>query len=109
MPIYVAFTTIVPALLIFIFDRVNIKDIVKEYKNCNKMLLYTVGLSWGIMVILNLYAYQLGKVSVIAPLCSLTAILNVIVGYIFLKEKSRLPQKIIAGILIVISIILIKL
>jgi drug/metabolite transporter (DMT)-like permease len=54
LPIYVAFTTIVPALLIFIFDRVNIKDIVKEYKNCNKTLLYTVGLSWGIMVILNL-------------------------------------------------------
>ena len=109
LPIYVSMTILLPALLIFIFDKVKIKDIVAEYKNCNKKILFTVGITWAIMMILSLYAYQLGKVSVVAPLCSLTAILNVIVGYIFLNEKSRLPQKIIAAILIVISVILIKL
>ena len=109
LPIYVAFTTLLPALLIFIFDKVKLKDLIAEYKNCNKKLLFTVGITWAIMMILSLYAYQLGRVSIVAPLCSLTVILNVIVGYIFLNEKSRLPQKIIAGILIIVSIILIKL
>lgn len=106
LPLYVSMTTLFPAFLIFIFDKVKIKDIVEEYKNCNKKLLFTVGITWSIMMILSLYAYQLGKVSIIAPLCSLTVILNVIVGYIFLNEKSRLLQKIIAGVLIIISVVL---
>lgn len=109
LPLYVSFTTLLPALLIFIFDKVKIKDLVEEYKNCNKKLLFIVGISWAIMMILSLYAYQLGQVSIVAPLCSLTVILNVIVGYFFLKERTRLPQKIFAGILVIISVILIKL
>ncbi len=109
LPLYVSFTTLLPALLIFIFDKIKLKDLVEEYKNCNKKLLFTVGITWAIMMILSLYAYQLGQVSLVAPLCSLTVILNVIVGYLFLKERTRMPQKIIAAILIVISVILIKL
>lgn len=53
-------------------------------------------------------AYQLGNVTVIAPLCALTVILNVIVGYLFLNEKDNLLRKIISAIIIIISIILIK-
>lgn len=109
LPLYVSFTTLLPALLIFIFDRVKIKDILEEYKNCNKKLLFTVAISWAIMMILSLYVYQIGKASIVAPLCSLTVILNVIIGYFFLNEKSRLVQKIIASILIIISVILISL
>jgi len=46
---------------------------------------------------------------IVAPLCSLTVILNVVVGYIFLKERNNLIKKLIAGILIVIGIITIRL
>lgn len=60
------------------------------------------------MIISQLRAYQLGNVTVIAPLCALTVILNVIVGYLFLNEKDNLLRKIISEILIIISIILIK-
>lgn len=109
LPLYVSMTVLLPALLIFIFDKVKIKDLAAEYKNANKKVIFAVGISWPIMMTLSLYAYQLGKVSIVAPLCSLTVILNVIVGYFFLKERTRLLQKIIAAILIIISIILIKL
>ena len=109
LPFYVSMTLLLPAFLIFIFDRVKVKDLILEYKSINKKAIFTVGISWPIMMTLNLYAYQLGKVSIIAPLCSLVAILNVIVGYIFLKERTRLIQKMIAAILIVIGIVLIKL
>lgn len=60
------------------------------------------------MIVAQLRAYQLGNVTVIAPLCALTVMLNVIVGYLFLKERDNLLKKIIAAILIIISIILIK-
>ena len=91
------------------FKKINFLLILLSGKSINKKAIFTVGISWPIMMTLNLYAYQLGKVSIIAPLCSLVAILNVIVGYIFLKERTRLPQKLIAAILIVIGIVLIKL
>ena len=108
LPLYVSFTALVPALFIFIFDKVKIKDLVDEYKNSNKLLLFIVGITWSIMMILGLYVYWLGNVSVIAPLCSLTVILNVVIGYLFLNEKDNLVKKLIAATLIIISVILIK-
>lgn len=51
---------------------------------------------------------SVGKITVIAPLCAVSVILNVIAGYIFLKEKDNLLRKVIAGILIVTSVILIN-
>lgn len=84
------------------------KEVIAEFRNTNKKTLLLVALSGGLMVILKLRAYQLGQVIVIAPLCSLTIILNVIVGFLFLKEKDNLLRKIVAGMLILISIILIN-
>lgn len=56
----------------------------------------------------NLRTYQLGNVTIVAPLSALTVMLNVIVGYLFLRERDNLLKKIIAAILIIISIVLIK-
>ena len=109
LPIYVSFVLIVPALLIFIFEKIKIKDIISEFKNTNKKFMIITSISWLLMMIFKLWAYQLGEVIVIAPLCSLTAIINVIVGYMFLKEKTKLIKKIIAAFLIILSVILINL
>jgi len=109
LPLYSSFTLLVPALLILIFERIKLKNIKDELKNGNKKFMIITGLSWALMMILKLRAYQLGQVIVIAPLCSLTAILNVVVGYCLLKEKDNMWRKIIAGILIIISVFLIKL
>lgn len=109
LPLYAGFTLLIPALLIFIFEKIKFSDIKNEFTNGNKKFMLITGISGALMMVLKLRAYQLGEVIVIAPLCSLTIILNVIVGYLFLNEKSRLPQKILAGILIIISVFLIKL
>jgi len=108
LPFYVATTLIVPALLIALFERIKPKDIINEFKNGNKIAIVATAVSWGVMIFFQLRAYQLGKVTVVAPLCSLTVILNVIVAYLFLGEKSSLLKKIIASILIIISVLLIK-
>ena len=61
------------------------------------------------MIISQLRAYQLESVVLVATLCSISVILNAIFGYIFLKEKDKMVQKIVAGIVIIIGIFLIKL
>ena len=108
LPIYVAMTIIIPAVLISIFERISPKDIKEEFVNGNKKAMLLTGTTWGISIVTSLRAYQLGNVTIIAPLCALTVMLNVIVGYLFLKERDHLVRKIISAILIIISIILIK-
>lgn len=73
-----------------------------------RKVMVLTSLFWGLVPVVQLRAYQLGNVTLIAPLCALTVIGNVIVGYFFLKERDNLFKKIVAAILIVISVILIK-
>jgi len=105
---YVALTLIIPALLIMIAERIKPSEIKAELVNGNKKAIIITAICWGTMIIAQLRAYELGKVTVVAPLCALTVILNVIVGYLFLKEKDNLIKKIVAAILIIISVVLIK-
>ncbi len=108
LPFYVALTLIIPALLIMIAERIKPSEIKEELVNGNKKAIAITAISWGLMIVVQLRAYQLGNVTIVAPLCALTVILNVIIGYIFLNEKDNLLRKIISAILIIISIILIK-
>lgn len=108
LPMYATITLIIPAILIMIFERIKLSEIKNEFINGNKKAILITALSWGIMIVAQLRAYQLQKVTIVAPLCALSVMLNVIVGYLFLKEKDNLLRKIISAILIIISIILIK-
>lgn len=108
LPFYVAISLGVPAILIFILEKVKISDIKNELKNGNKKAIIITGITWALSIIAQLRAYQLGDVSIVAPLCSLAVILNVIVGYLFQKERENMPKKIVAAILIVLGIVLIK-
>lgn len=108
LPFYAALTLIIPALLIMFFERTKPSEIKNEWMKGNKKAIAITASTWAIAIIAQLRAYQLGNVTIIAPLCALTVILSVIVGYLFLKEKDNLIKKIIAAILIIISIILIK-
>lgn len=108
LPIYVASTLGIPTILIAIFERIKFSDIKEEYKNGNKKAIWITAVSWSLSILAQLRAYQLGSVSIVAPLCALSVILNVIVGYFFLKEKDNMLKKIIAAILIIFGIILIK-
>ncbi|MCI8999532.1 MAG: EamA family transporter [Clostridia bacterium] len=108
LPFYVALTLLVPSILIMLFERIKPSEIKEEFINGNKKAILITALSWACSIIVQLRAYQLGNVTVIAPLCALTVMLNVIVGYLFLNERDNLIRKIISAILIIISIVLIK-
>ena len=108
LPIYIALTLGMPIILIFIFERIKFSDIKEEYQKGNKKAIWITAITWSFAILAQLRAYQLGEVSIVAPLCALSVILNVIVGYFFLKEKDNMLKKIIAAILIILGIILIK-
>lgn len=105
---YVALTLLIPALFITIAERIKLSNIKKEFQNGNKKAILITSLCWGTMIVVQLKAYQLGDVTSVAPLCALTVIGNVIVGYLFLKERNNLFKKLIAALLIIISVFLIK-
>ena len=105
---YVALTLLIPALFITIAERIKLSNIKKEFQNGNKKAILITSLCWGTMIVVQLKAYQLGDVTSVAPLCALTVIGNVIVGYLFLKERNNLLKKLIAALLIIISVFLIK-
>lgn len=106
--IYTIITVSAPALLIFIFERHSLQEIKKEFKRYNKIDFLISAFTWCIMLISSVRAYQIGNVSVVAPLLTLTAILNTIYEYFVSKNKTKIYQKIIAAILIIFGVILIK-
>lgn len=105
---YVALTLLVPMLFITIVERVKLSNIKKEFEMVNKKAILITGLCWGTMIVVLLRAYQLGEATSVAPLCALTVIGNVLVGYLFLKERNSLLKKLIAASLIITSVFLIK-
>ncbi|MCX4365347.1 MAG: EamA family transporter [Bacilli bacterium] len=108
LAVYVAITLIVPAIFIILAERIKISDIINEYKIGDKTSIFITSIGWGLMIIFQLMAYKCGDVTTIAPLLSLTVIGNVIIGYLFLNERDNLPKKIIAAVMIIISVLLIK-
>ena len=105
---YILLTFLIPLVLICIFERIKVKQLILEYKKTNKLFLIITSISWVLMMISKLKSYQLGKIIIIAPLTSLNVILNIFLGYIIFREKNNLLKKIIAAILIIIGIFLIK-
>lgn len=108
LPIYVGTTLIVPAILISITEKIKLSEIKEEFINGNKKAIIITSVCWGTAILAQLRAYQLGDVTTIAPLCALTVILNVIVGYLFQNERDNMLRKIISAILIIMSVVLIK-
>lgn len=108
LPFYIFITLGIPSILIFIFEKIKISELKKEFLEGDKKAIFITAISWSFSIIAQLRAYQLGDVSVVAPLCALTVILNVILGYFTLKEKDNILKKIIAATLIILGVILIR-
>lgn len=108
LAIYIAITLIVPAIFIIFAERIKVKDIINEYKIGDKVPIFITSIGWAALIIFQLLSYKYGSVTTVSPLLALTVIGNVIIGYLFLNEKDNLPKKIIAAIMIIISVLLIK-
>lgn len=106
--IYTVITVLIPSIIISILGRHKVKDLKEEFNLYNKKQFVISAFCWSVMLISSVRAYQLGNVSVIAPLFSLTSIMNSIYEYFLTKDKKILIKNLIMGILIVVGVILIK-
>ena len=105
---YTVFTVLVPSILIKVFNNLSFKDLKEEFNLYNKKKFLMVSLAWCIMLISSVKAYEYGSISVVAPLLTLTTILNTIYEYFVDKNRKNLYYKLIISILIIIGVILIK-
>lgn len=106
--IYTIITLIFPSLVISIYSKIKIKDFKDDIKNYDFKQFVIAGFAWSMMLVSSVKAYQIGNVTIVAPLFALTPIFNTIVEFIFYKNSNKLIQKVISALLIILGVILIK-
>ena len=105
---YTIMTVFLPSILIFIFGRHSINGLIQEFNLYDKPRFLLASFCWCLMLIASVRAYQLGNVTVVAPILTLTSILNTIYEYLIVKNKKHFLQKLVASILIILGVILIR-
>ena len=106
---YTLITVFIPSLIIRFTNKITIKDLKEEYNLYNKREFLLSAFTWCLMLISSVKAYQLGNVTIVAPLFALTSIINVAIEFFISKNKDKLLQKIISAILLILGVVLIKL
>ena len=105
---YTWITVTFPAILIALVGRHKPKAIIKEFKRYNKTKFLIASFSWALMLNSSIRAYQLGSITIVAALLSLTPILNSLAELIINKNTNRIIQKIIISILLILGVILVN-
>lgn len=106
--IYTIFTVFTPSIFIFILGKHNVKELKSEFELYDKKAFLISAFTWCLMLISSVRAYQPGSVTLIAPLLTLTSILNTMYEYFINKDKNKIIQKVIASIMIILGVIIIK-
>ena len=106
--IYTFITLFIPSILVKLTGRHKIKDIKKEFNLYDKKKFIISSFMWTLMLISSVKAYEYGNVVVVAPLFTLTSILNALVEFIINKDTKELIKKIIIFIFLVIGVLLVK-
>mgnify|MGYP004466368157 FL=1 len=108
LALYTIFTVFTPSIIIAIVGKHSIKELKSEFKRYEKKNFLLAAFTWCLMLIASVRAYQLGNVTLIAPLLTLTSILNTMYEYFVCNNKSKFLQKVIASILIILGVVIIK-
>lgn len=106
LPFYITLTLLIPAIMVAFSERIKLKSITEEWERGNKYFYVTTGVSWGLSILFGLRAYQLGDVSTVVPLQAISVIMNVMVAYIFLRERQNGYKKVLAALLAVLGVYL---
>ena len=106
LPFYIMLTLILPSVMIMVIEKIKIEEIINEYQSKNRKYYLITGLMWGLAIFFSLRSFQFGKVTTIVPLQALSALFNIMIAYLFLKERDYLFKKIIAAILIIFGVFL---
>ena len=106
LPIYNMFTLLIPAFIIKTAEKTTIGEIQAEYENGNKKYYILTGISWALLLIFMIRAFQFGGFTLITPLSATAVLLNVLIGTLFLRERKDILKKIIAALIVIFGVYL---
>jgi len=107
LPIYNMFTLLIPAFIIKTAEKTTIGEIQTEYDNGNKKYyILTTGVSWALLLIFMIRAFQFGGFTLITPLFATAVLLNVLFAALFLGEQKDILKKIIAALIVIYGVYL---
>jgi uncharacterized membrane protein len=92
--------------MIMTTEKVSYKRIADEYQHANIKTYIIAGCAWAATIFFALRALQLGDFTTVVPLQALSVILNVLVAYVFLKERNQIVRKLLAASIVIGGIIL---
>ncbi len=106
LPFYIMITLIVPAIMIWIAERITIKEIYKEFRSQSKIYYILTGICWGLAIVFSLRSFKFGAVTTIVPLSATSVLLNVLVAHLFFDERKNQGKKILAAVMVIIGVYL---
>lgn len=107
LPLYAFFAYFPPNIFLYFFPKLKFNEIKNEFKSAGYKIFILAAVNvCGYFMLIKSYAF--GEVSKISLLTSASTIITVLIGIFFLKEKTRLWQKILAAILVTIGVLLLK-
>ncbi len=101
LPIYIMLTLLMPMIIIKFTERTTVKSVIEEFSHGNKTHYIITGVSWSLIILCMLRAYQFGSFTVITPLSSVSVLINILVATIFFSERDHMIKKLIAAIMVI--------
>lgn len=106
LPFYIMLTLIVPTLIIKTIEKISIKEIINEFDQGVKKYFLLTGLTWSLLILFVIKAYQLSSFTLITPLAATSVLINVLIASVFFSEKGNIIKKIISSLLVIIGVYL---
>lgn len=106
--IYTMITTGIPAIILTLTTKTTFKMLKDEFNLYDKKKFLLAAFCWSVMLISSVKAYEFGAVSIVAPLLTLTSVLNTIYEFILNKDRKELILKLIVCLIIIFGVVLLK-
>ena len=109
LALYTIMTVFLPSIIIYLVGKHSVKELINEFNLYDKKRFLLASFCWALMLIASVRAYQLGNITIVAPILTLTSILNTIYEYFVCKNKNKFAQKLVASLMIIMGVLLIRL
>ena len=107
IPLYLGVDWLLQCLFLITLERLPLGLLRMELRRGPWRDVLWAGVSWSFSIMFALMAYRLGDVSVVTPLRTASLLVSLVGSYLWLGERSRLPQKFAATGLILAGVSLI--
>lgn len=106
MPLYFSMAYFLPIVFVALFEKITVKQIVREYRRIDTKYLLLTGIMWGLAGFFGVHANQLGSVTTTESLLATSVFFSVILAYFVQGERRDELKKIVAALIVIVGIIL---